>query len=66
MDNNLPADKQNIDNFNQYDEGTKEYLMEKYNISYELGDEEGELNYSGNRDNLRNFFIELDKLEINN
>lgn len=66
MNNNLPADKQNIDNFNQYDEGTKEYLMEKYNISYELGDEEGELNYIGEKNDLRNFFIELEKLEINN
>ena len=66
MDNNLPVDKQNIDNFHQYEEGTKEYLMEKYNISYVPGDEEGQLDYIGNKDDLRNFFIELEKLENNN
>jgi len=64
--NNLPVDKQNIDNFNQYEEGTKEYLMDKYNISYTQGDEEGQLDYIGNKDDLRNFFIELEKLENNN
>ncbi len=66
MNNNLPLNHQNINDFHQYEEGTKEYLMEKHNISYIPGDEEGQSDYIGNKNDLRNFFIELEKLENNN
>ncbi len=66
MDNNLSLDKQNIDNFNQYEEGTKEYLLEKFNISVDGYDEDNLPIYFSNRNNLRNFFLELEKLENNN
>ena len=58
MEKNLPLDKQNIDDFAQDD---LSLLIEKYNISVDGEDEDGRLVYVGNRDDLRNFFIEKDK-----
>lgn len=60
--NNLPVGHQNIDNLP--DPYSLEGLMSKYNITCDGVDEDGDFQFIGHRDDLRNFFEDREALDL--